>query len=554
MRFKLITATCTLMCVQAAFGLVAAACFAPTAAHAAVADECAALAGLNLHQVGIDSATTQKAGAPVAGAAMPSMTGTPGGGPPISGLPAFCRVIGHIHPEPGSDIRFEVWMPSTGWNRRLNGGNNGGFAGSIAYNDLAQAVRGGQAGSSTDTGHTGIGTDSTWAKGHPELIRDYGWRAIHLTAVVSKQLVAHFYGRKPDHAYFVGCSNGGRQALIEASRFPDDYDGIVAGAPAAVFSDVAMSMLNTVQAQMQPGAAIRPEQAKLLQSEVVKQCDALDGQTDGLVADPRQCNFDASKLACRVSHSPLCFSPRQIIALKRIQDGPRDGSGHRVASGFPPSGAEVGVPVPAFGWDGAIFGTASAPASHQAYPGGILRDFFATPFANVQTFDLSKDTVRFKAALAVDVDAKPQMERFFERGGKLIIWQGWADPLIPPEGTLNFHLAIQQNSGPRAKNSERLFMIPGVQHCAGGTGADVFGQIGAPPANATPAQNIAAALQAWVETGRAPESLEGRRGLGGLMGDPYTAPEKERLLCAYPARDEIRPGADPDRASSYNCR
>src|SRR6185437_4014286 len=203
---------------------------------------------IKLDGVEILSATDQRAGSPVEGARMPGMTGNPGEGALVAGLPAFCRVVGRIHPEPGSDIHFEVWMPSAGWDGRFNGVGTGGFAGSIDYLTLGLALKSGQASASTDTGHSGNASESAWAKDHPERVRDYGWRAVHLTTAAAKQLVTRFYGRSPDHSYFIGCSNGGRQGLMEASRFPRDYDGILAGAPAAVWTDLAMSMINVVQA------------------------------------------------------------------------------------------------------------------------------------------------------------------------------------------------------------------------------------------------------------------------------------------------------------------
>src|SRR5580698_10449326 len=176
---------------------------------------CGQLTTLKLDKVEIQSAKTQPADAPVEGAHLPSMTGDPAGGALIAQLPAFCRVIGRIHPEAGSDIHFEVWMPNTGWDHRLYGLGTGGFAGSIDYMGLGSAVQAGEAAASTDTGHSGSANDSSWAKGHPERVRDYGWRAIHLTTVAAKELVAAFYSRGPDHSYFVGCSNGGRQGLME---------------------------------------------------------------------------------------------------------------------------------------------------------------------------------------------------------------------------------------------------------------------------------------------------------------------------------------------------
>jgi hypothetical protein len=517
-------------------------------------DRCAALSGIKIDQVTLESAVTQAARAPVAGANLPDMTGKPGAGTAVAGLPAFCRVIGRIHPEPGSDIRFEVWMPNEGWDGRLHGIGTGGFAGSIDYMTLSGVVKAGQAGASTDTGHSGNAPDSAWAKGHPERVRDYGWRAIHLTTIAAKKLVAAFYNRGPDHSYFVGCSNGGRQGLMEASRFPEDYDGILSGAPAAVWTDLAVSMINPVQAQLPAGAAIKPEQAHLLQDEVLKQCDALDGQVDGLVDDPRRCKLDVSKLSCGVSNSPQCFSAPQLEALKKIYAGPHDASGHQLTGGYLPSGSEVGTPWPPLGWEGYILAGPTGRPAGEILVGGLLRDVVQVPFATPGTFDFNKDPARLRAALAADLDAKPNLQRFFDHGGKLILWHGWADAAIPPEATLKFHQALLRSSGARAKDSVRLYMIPAVQHCFGGSGPDVFGQLGAPQPGDTPDRSMAAALQGWVEGGTAPGTLIGRRGVAGLMGIPATGPERERLLCVYPAKAVLRQGGDPDKASSYNCQ
>jgi hypothetical protein len=528
-------------------------------------DACGKLANLKLDQVEIRIAKSQPAQVPVEGVRFPGMTGAPGEGPAVAGLPAFCRVAGRIHPEPGSDIQFEVWMPSQGWDGRLNGAGNGGFAGAISYLELSQAVKAAQAGASTDTGHAAGNMDSAWAKGHPERVRDYASRAIHLTAVTAKKIVASFYGRRPEHSYFMGCSNGGRQALMEASRYPNDYDGIIAGAPASVFTDLAMSMINTVQAQLAPGAAIRPEQAQLLQGEVLKQCDALDGQADGLVADPRRCKVDVAPLACGVQSSSQCFSAEQLAALKKIYDGPRDSSGRQLAPGYPPSGGEVGVPA-FFGWDGWIFrGEKPEPFPLGRQPeilaGGVLQSFIAVPFATPQSFNFDTDPARLKAAVSELLDAKPDLRAFFDRRGKLILYHGWADPAIPAQLTLNFYDAALRTSGPRARDSMRLFMVPGMQHCFGGPGPDDFGEMYAPAPGNTPERNIAAALQSWVETGRKPDSLIGLRGLGpmaglgamGALATPTNEPKKERLLCAYPTQALLQPGANPDKASSYHC-
>lgn len=519
------------------------------------ASACTDLVGLKLADVEIVSATSQAAGAPVDGARLPGMNGNPGEGPPVTGLPAFCRVAGRIHPEPGSSIRFEVWMPSTNWDGRLHGIGIGGFAGSIDYLTLGLALKAGQAAVATDTGHEGGSLDSAWAKGHPERVRDYGWRAVHLSTVAAKQLIQALYKRGPDHSYFVGCSGGGRQGLMEAARYPEDYDGIMAGAPAASFTELVIGMVNPLQAQLQPGAAIRPEQARLIQTEVLKQCDGIDGQVDGLVADPRRCHFDVAKLGCGTSNSPQCFSAPQLAALRRIYAGPRDASGRLLAGPYLPSGSEPGNPAPGLGWDGYLLAKPGAQPAAEALAGGVLQNFVQKPFATTATFDFNRDTPRLRAAMAVDMDAAPDLHRFFERGGKLVLFHGWADAAIPPENTLRYHSSMLRLSGPRAARSVRLFMVADMQHCLGGTGPDSFGQMGAPKPDDAPEHNIVAALQSWVEGHRpAPESLIGYRGLGGLMGIPVVAPEKQRLICAWPNRDVLTPGGDPDKAASYSCQ
>jgi feruloyl esterase len=517
-------------------------------------DACARLAGLKLEHGQVESATAQAAKAPVQGARLPGMSGNPGEGSPVAGLPAFCRVVGSLHPEPGSNIRFEVWLPADGWDGRLNGIGTGGFAGSIDYLTLGLSLKAGQVGASTDTGHAGSAFESAWAKGHPEKVRDYGWRSIHLTTVAAKTIVGNFYGRRPERAYFIGCSGGGRNGLMEASRYPEDYDGIIAGAPAAMWSDLGLAMINTAKAQSAPRAAIRTDQARLLQAEVLRQCDSLDGQADGLVADPRQCQFDASKLACGASDSPQCFTPPQIAALQTIQAGPRDTKGRQVVGGYPPSGSEAGTPAPQLGWEGYILTKPGAQPQGGPLVAGLLRDVVQKPFATPTSFDFDKDTARLRKALATDLDVKPDLRRFFDRGGKLILWHGWADAAIPPDNTLKFHQRVLSSSGPRARDSTRLFMVPGVQHCMGGTGPAAFGQLNAPQPGDTPERSMAAALQAWVETGRTPQTLVARRGFGGVMGMPEAKPERQRLLCAYPAQAVLRDGADPDQAASYACQ
>ena len=523
----------------------------PAVAQASPEDSCAALAGLKLDNVEITRAEMQPANQPVPGAFMPDFTGL-GKGPQISGLPDFCRVAGTIRPEPRSDIRFEVWLPREGWNGRFTGVGIGGFAGSISYYEMVMALKAGQASAATDTGHQGGGMDSAWAKGNPAAIRDYGWRAIHLMTVNAKQVVARYYGRPADKSYFNGCSGGGRQALIEASRYPEDYDGLIAAAPASRFTQLAMSMAWTQQAQMPEGAALRPEQAGLIGEAVLAQCDARDGQADGSVADPRLCRFDAAKLACGTSASPQCLSPAQVDAVTKIVRGPRDSRGRQVAYAYSMTGSVKGQPAPQGGWEGWIMRGGKNPPANSTFPTGMLRDFVAEPFADSASFDWDRDPAKLHAATAADLDAGTDLRRYFARGGKLIIWHGWADPAIPGELSVRFYEDILRGSGPRAKESVRLFMIPEMQHCAGGRGGVTFGNMGAPNQTESPDRHMGMALQQWVEQGRSPQSIVGSTGMNPFAAASETA--RQRLHCAWPKQPVLTPGGDPDKAASYTCK
>ncbi len=549
MRKNKLAALFLLASLAAGAPLVAPA-WAQSSATTSPEDRCAALSGLQLENVTITRAGIQAANQIVPDAFMPDFTGA-AKGPPISGLPAFCRIAGSIRPEAGSDIRFEVWMPRDGWNGRFSGIGIGGFAGMINHWEMSAALKAGQATAATDTGHQGFGMESSWAKGNPQKVRDYAWRGIHLMTANAKRLIAGFYGRAADKSYLMSCSGGGRQALMEASRFPEDYDGLVAGAPAARMTDLIFSMIWTLQAQLPPGAALRPEQAGLIDAEVVRQCDALDGQVDHSIGDPRQCRPDFSRLACGVSNSPQCFSAAQVTALQMIARGPRDGRGRQIVAPYSFTGSVKGYPVPQSGWEGWIFSGGKNPPSSTYFARGTLADFFATPFADVASFDWNRDPARMRAGLATDLDPRPDMRRFFARGGKLVIWHGWADPAIPAGMAIDYYNDILRASGPSAKQSVRLFMVPEMQHCFAGNGASSFGHMGAPAQTESPERHMGMAIQQWVENGRAPESIIGSKGLSPMDAASLTRPQ--RLHCAWPHKARLLPGGDPDKAASYEC-
>ena len=512
----------------------------------AEAADCSALAKLALTDTSIVSATPEPAGdfkAPAEFGPGPEQTVR---------LPAHCRVQGVLKPTPDSEIAFEVWLPAEGWNGRFQGVGNGGFAGAIGYSGLIDGVQRGYAVASTDTGHRAGGTDAQWAFGHPEKLADFGWRAIHLTAVVGKQLTAAFYGQAPRHAYFASCSNGGRQGLMEAQRFPDDYDGIIAGAPAYDWSGLFLDFLWNVKALSAPGAAIPAAKTPAIAAAVLASCDKLDGIQDGLVSDPRRCRFDPETLRCRSDDSSTCLTGPQIAALRAIYKGPHTSSGRQLYVGFPPGGETApGFP----NWDAWIFGG----------PNGSVENAFMSNFMkyavgkgqawSVASFDFDRDVAGMKTAMSPVLDATdPDLTRFARRGGKLILYHGWSDGGIPAEGTIAYYDRVSQVMGPaKARGFTRLFMVPGMHHCGGGTGPSDFGGRSAPVLPRNPATDLSAAIEAWVEEGRAPEQVVARQVSGPPGAPPSPGPVRTGLICAYPNVAVLKPGGAVNDAASYQC-
>ena len=243
-------------------------------------------------------------------------------------LPAFCRVIAEDKPTPDSDIKIEVWLPTSGWNGKFRGQGNGGFAGEIDYRTLGLAVVQGYASAATDTGHAAEGTNATWALGHPEKIIDFAYRAIHEMTVIGKATIKAFYGDAAQHSYFANCSNGGRQALMEAQRYPEDYDGILAGAPANYWTHLLSSALYDAQTTtLDPASYIPTSKIPTIAKAVNEACDAKDGVTDGVLNDPRQCHFDPAALLCKAADSDSCLTQPQVTALKKLYEGAHDSKG-----------------------------------------------------------------------------------------------------------------------------------------------------------------------------------------------------------------------------------
>jgi hypothetical protein len=406
------------ICEHLVFGvtLTAAPMFAAT---------CESLASLKLPSTTITTAQTVAAGA------FTLPTGTPLGGPGsvanFKTMPAFCRVQGVIQPSSDSHIEFEVWLPLSGWNGKYFGIGNGGFAGTINYTarlatnapDIAEALTAGYAASSTDTGHKAAATDAKWALGHPEKIVDFGFRAVHETAEQSKAIIRAFYGEAPKHSYFSSCSNGGRQALMEAQRFPADYDGIIAGAPASSFTHILAAFTLDIQAtEADPATYISAAKLPAIESAVLSTCDALDGLKDGVIDDPRKCQFDPATLLCKGAESDSCLTQLQVVALKKIYAGARTSKGERIYPGYQ-RGGETGPG----GWTAWFTGTSPGKGAQYAFStqGGAYLIFQNADW-DYRAFNPDRDTKIADETMGQRLNATdPNLSSFKNRGGKLIL-------------------------------------------------------------------------------------------------------------------------------------
>jgi feruloyl esterase len=505
------------------------------------AQTCEKLADLKLANTTITGARTVAAGA---------FTPPTGSAAPYKALPAFCRVSGVIKPTSDSDIKFEVWMPSSGWNGKFQGIGNGGFAGSISYGGpaggLGGAVARGYAAASTDTGHTG--GDASWALGHPEKIVDYGHRAVHEMTEKAKSIVTAFYGNGPKRSYFASCSNGGRQALMEAQRYPNDYDGLIAGAPANYFTRILTGFAWNLQSTLNdPASYIPASKLKAIEAAALAACDARDGVTDTVIDDPTKCSFDPAVLLCKGAESDACLTDKQVAALKKIYSGPRSSTGEQIIPGFVPGG-ETGPG----GWLVWITGSGSNKGlqfffSTQTFANMIYND----PKWDFKTFSLDKDSKLADEKLGSYLNATdPNLKAFRARGGKLILYHGWSDAALPPVNTINYFESVERKMGRReAASFVRLFMAPGVQHCGAGPGPDSFGSF-VTSAQSDAQHDMSVALERWVEDGIAPDQIiaSKRPGL-----DPKSAPIRTRPLCPYPQVARYKGSGSTDDAANFVC-
>ncbi|HEV2445219.1 MAG TPA: tannase/feruloyl esterase family alpha/beta hydrolase [Candidatus Sulfopaludibacter sp.] len=448
---------------------------------------------------------------------------TPPGGPPIHNLPALCRVAATLAPSKDSDIRIEVWMPAEGWNGKFQAVGNGGWSGAINYGGLVSAVRQGYASASTDTGHSGGSAE--FALGHPEKLIDFGYRSEHEMTVKAKAIVAAFYGSGPKRSYWNGCSSGGKQGLKEAQKYPEDYDGIVAGAPANNWVALLSSdMMSSVAMLKDPAGRIPQAKLAMLHKAAVEACDARDGLQDGLIGDPTRCAFDPAVLLCKGPEAEGCLTAAQVAAAKTVYGPFRNPRTHQeIYPGLEP-GSEPG-------W-GAFTGPQPFPISTDYFRYVVHRD----PAWDFRAFDADRDV-----ALAEKLDREnilkavdPNLGKFVSRGGKLILYHGWADNLIAPLNSVNYFKSVVSKLGGAEKTaaSVRLFMVPGMGHCAGGEGPNSF--------------DMVAPLDEWVEQGKAPDRVVASHRTGGQV-------DRTRPLCPHPQVAKYKGTGSTDAAASFAC-
>ncbi len=517
-----------------------------TAAPGADSKSCESLAELKLAHTQITLAQSVAAGAFTSPGPPPPGQTEP---PSYKDVPAFCRVAADIAPTSDSDIKVEIWMPGAGWNGKFQGQGNGGFAGVIDYGALAAAVKRGYAAAETDTGHTGGGTDAVWALGHPEKVIDFGYRGIHEMTAEAKAVIDAFYGSHPQHSYFSSCSDGGREALMEAQRFPADYDGIIAGAPANYWTRLFLGGMWTEEAlTADPASYISAAKIPALSAAVLAACDAKDGLADGVLSDPRQCHFDPATMLCQGAESNSCLTAPQAAALKKIYSGPQDSSGHTLFPGYMPGGEEGpgGWPIWIMGTEprkGLMFFFGSQYFSNMVY-GKADWDYKTL---NVDAAAKLADEKTSRALNSTDPDLKP----FQLRGGKLILYHGWSDAAIPAPNTIAYYNSVAAKLGQQTSDSFlRLYMLPGMQHCGGGPGPNSFGQFGnAPPYD--PEHNLYTSLERWVETGVAPSKMIVTKYVNDLKPDQGV--KMTRPLCAYPEIAKYKGSGDPSDAANFAC-
>lgn len=462
----------------------------------------------------------------------PAGGGPPGGGMNMSLAPffpsdttnhvAFCRVAATLRPSGDSNIKIEVWLPLHGWNGKLMGAGNFGWAGSVMYSGLLVGLEHGFATVSTDTGHDNSLGNGEFALGHPDKMIDYGYRAAHSMTLDAKQILKAFYRQDPKHSYWFGCSLGGQMGLTEIQRFPQDYDGAIIGAPASPIVDLnANQIWPSLLIAQNPARQLGRTKGAMLAQAVMNACDALDGAKDGEIENPAACHFDPKTLECKGSDSDICLTAAQVEFVQMLYEGPTD----------PQTGEKL--------FEGAARGT---EGNFGNYSGGNAMGVatalfkymvFQNPDWDWKTLDMARDIAYGRAVLrTINIADNPNLKPFFDRGGKLLWYHGWNDGASPAE-SIKYLKEVRRTVGEaQTDDSMRLFTMPGMGHCSGGSGCDVFDKL--------------AELDRWIETGKAPERIIASKVQAGKV-------VRTHPLCAYPKVARYQGTGDLNDAANFSC-
>jgi len=489
------------------------------AGPARAAGNCAALASQVLEGATITAVEAVPAGTFTTPAqiSLPSKTYT---------VPAFCRVALTIAPS----ALTEVWLPADTWNTLLGGWGNGGSTGVVMFDAMAQSLTGGYATVSSDLGHQSTGDDVSWANGRPDLVEDFGYRATHAMTVIAKQLIAAYYGTPQTRSYFTGYSAGGRQALMEASRYPEDYDGIISGAPAQNWTRLlagavwqSLAVLRDPKLSGYPSA----DQVGALYAAVMASCDGLDGLVDGEITNPKACKYDPVALSCETSSASTCLSKKQVKAIQTLYKPLKNSAGDTL---YPAviRGSE-------FEWGCSFVGT----APYNGYSYVLSQEYFQNmvyeaPAWDFRSFNPDVDVPYADAKLADTLNgSSPDLDAFKARGGKLLVWHGWSDGLITPLATVEYYDALKSRYGNSALNGfTKLYMVPAFGHC-GSQGPAAFDTL-------TP-------LRAWVEQGTVPKAIT------AFQVDASGAIVRSRPLCPYPKQATYTGRGSINLAKNFSC-
>jgi Tannase and feruloyl esterase len=483
----------------------------------AAGGSCESLAVTALSNGTVTSATSIPAG----GFVPPGGAGRGNAAQQYATLPAFCRVQATLKPSSDSDIKVEVWMPASGWNGKLQSVGNGGWAGTISYPALATAVAKGYASASTDTGHSTPG--ASFATDHPEKLIDYSYRAVHEMTVQAKVLLGAFYGSGPKLSMWNGCSTGGRQGVIEASRYPADYDAIIAGAIPVTSPRLHAARVHLAQVVHRSTASFIPaEKYPAIHEAALAACDLDDGVKDGVIGDPRRCKFDPKMIECKGADNASCLTPEQVETAKALYSPLKD----------PRTGATLSFQLYHPGSE-LVWATLAGPEPFQIAVEAFKDIVFKNPNWDWHAFNPSADYELVETRLSGFNPPSANLKPFFDHGGKLLMYHGWADQQVAPLNTVSYYDAVMNAVGRNAAGkSIALYMIPGMGHCQGGAGTDTFDKV--------------AAIEQWVGSGRAPSQIVATHQTAGKA-------DRARPLCQYPQIAKYKGTGNVDDAASFAC-